>query len=34
MKEMGAVMKIAMSKLAGRSADGKLVSEAVKSRLS
>lgn len=34
MKEMGAVMKIAMSKLAGKSADGKLVSEAVKSRLS
>ena len=34
MKEMGAVMKAAMAKLAGKSADGKLVSEAVKSRLS
>ena len=34
MKEMGAVMKATMAKLAGKSADGKLVSEAVKSRLS
>ena len=34
MKDMGAVMKAAMAKLAGKSADGKLVSEAVKSRLS
>jgi uncharacterized protein len=33
MKEMGTVMKAAMVKLAGKSADGKLVSEAVKSRL-
>ena len=34
MKEMGVVMKAAMAKLTGKSADGKLVSEAVKSRLS
>src|SRR5436305_7044095 len=34
MKEMGAVMKAAMAKLAGKSADGKAVSEAVKSKLS
>ena len=34
MKDMGAVMKAAIAKLAGKSADGKLVSEAVKSRLS
>ena len=34
MKDMGAVMKAAMANLAGKSADGKLVSEAVKSRLS
>ncbi|MEP6847217.1 MAG: GatB/YqeY domain-containing protein [Acidobacteriota bacterium] len=32
-KDMGLVMKATMAKLAGRSADGKLVSEAVKSRL-
>src|SRR6185436_9522916 len=30
MKEMGAVMKTAMAKLAGKNADGKLVSETVK----
>jgi len=34
MKDMGAVMKAAMAKLAGRSADGKAVSEAVKRKLS
>src|SRR5689334_8521062 len=34
MKEMGAVMKAALARLAGRNADGKAVSEAVKSRLS
>jgi uncharacterized protein len=34
MKEMGTLMKAAMAKLAGKSADGKLVSEAVKSKLS
>lgn len=34
MKDMGTVMKAAMAKLAGKSADGKMVSEAVKSRLS
>ncbi len=34
MKDMGAVMKATMANLAGRSADGKLVSEAVKARLS
>lgn len=33
MKDMGAVMKATMAHLAGRSADGKAVSEAVKSRL-
>src|SRR5205814_8079737 len=30
MKDMGAVMKIAMAKLTGKNADGKLVSETVK----
>jgi uncharacterized protein YqeY len=34
MKDMGAVMKAALANLAGKTADGKLVSEAVKSRLS
>ncbi|HLM60687.1 MAG TPA: GatB/YqeY domain-containing protein [Pyrinomonadaceae bacterium] len=34
MKEMGAVMKAAQAKLAGKSADGKLVSETVKAKLS
>ena len=34
MKEMGVVMKAAMAKLQGKSADGKLVSEAVKAKLS
>ncbi|MEP7148633.1 MAG: GatB/YqeY domain-containing protein [Acidobacteriota bacterium] len=34
MKDMGSVMKAAMAKLAGISADGKLVSEAVKAKLS
>jgi uncharacterized protein YqeY len=33
MKEMGAVMKAALSKLAGRNADGRIVSEAVKAKL-
>ncbi len=33
MKEMGAVMKAALARLAGRNADGKVVSEAVKARL-
>jgi len=33
-KEMGAVMKAAQAKLAGKSADGKLVSETVKAKLS
>ena len=32
--QMGAVMKAAMAKLQGKSADGKMVSEAVKSKLS
>ncbi len=32
-KEMGAVMKAAQAKLAGKSADGKIVSEIVKARL-
>ena len=32
-KEMGAVMKAAQAKLAGKSADGKIVSEAVKRML-
>ena len=34
MKDMGGVMKAAMAKLAGKSADGKMVSEAVKAKLS
>jgi len=34
MKDMGTVMKTAMAHLAGKAADGKLVSEAVKARLS
>ena len=34
MKDMGTVMKTAMARLAGKSADGKAVNEAVKSRLS
>jgi uncharacterized protein YqeY len=34
MKDMGNVMKAAMAKLAGKSADGKAVNEAVRSRLS
>ena len=34
MKDMGTVMKAAMANLAGRSADGKAVSEAVKAKLS
>jgi uncharacterized protein YqeY len=34
MKEMGVVMKAAMAKLHGKNADGKMVSEAVKARLS
>jgi uncharacterized protein len=34
MKEMGLVMKAALAKLAGKTADGKLVSETVKSKLS
>lgn len=33
MKEMGAVMKAAQAKLAGKSADGKTISETVKSKL-
>ena len=33
LKEMGAVMKAAQGKLAGRSADGRTVSEVVKARL-
>jgi uncharacterized protein len=33
MKDMGAVMKATMAHLAGKSADGKLVSEAVKAKL-
>jgi len=33
MKDMGTVMKAAMSHLTGKSADGKLVSETVKSKL-
>src|ERR687886_1756089 len=32
-KEMGAVMKAALARLAGRNADGKTVSEAVKAKL-
>ena len=34
MKDMGAVMKVTQAKLAGKSADGKTVSEAVKAKLS
>jgi len=34
MKDMGAVMKATQAKLAGKSADGRLVSEAVKAKLS
>lgn len=34
MKDMGAVMKAALANLAGKSADGKAVSDAVKARLS
>src|ERR1051325_270965 len=34
MKDMGAVMKAAMANLAGKNADGRAVSEAVKKRLS
>jgi uncharacterized protein YqeY len=34
MKDMGAVMKLTIAKLEGKSADGKAVSEAVKTRLS
>ena len=34
MKEMGTVMKAVQAKLVGKSADGKMVSEAVKARLS
>jgi len=34
MKEMGSVMKAALAKLQGKSADGKVVSEAVKAKLS
>ena len=34
MKDMGAVMKAVMAKLAGKSADGKALSEAVKAKLS
>jgi uncharacterized protein YqeY len=33
MKDMGAVMKAAQAKLAGKSADGKIVSQAVKAQL-
>ncbi|HKG13945.1 MAG TPA: GatB/YqeY domain-containing protein [Pyrinomonadaceae bacterium] len=33
MKEMGAVMKAAQARLAGRNADGRVVSEVVKSKL-
>ena len=33
MKDMGAVMKASMVKLAGKNADGKMVSEAVKKKL-
>jgi uncharacterized protein YqeY len=34
MKEMGALMRAAQAKLAGRNADGRVVSEVVKSKLS
>jgi uncharacterized protein YqeY len=33
MKEMGQVMKAALAKLEGKTADGRAVSEAVKSKL-
>jgi uncharacterized protein YqeY len=33
MKDMGAVMKASMAKLAGKNADGKIVSETVKKKL-
>jgi uncharacterized protein YqeY len=33
LKEMGALMKAAMARLAGRNADGRVVSEVVKSKL-
>ena len=33
MKDMGGVMKAAMARLAGKNADGKMVSESVKSKL-
>lgn len=33
LKDMGAVMKAALAKLAGKTADGKLVSETVKAKL-
>jgi uncharacterized protein YqeY len=33
MKDMGAVMKVVMANLAGKNADGRAVSEAVKARL-
>ncbi|HEX3557573.1 MAG TPA: GatB/YqeY domain-containing protein [Pyrinomonadaceae bacterium] len=33
MKEMGALMKAAMARLAGRNADGRTISEVVKSKL-
>jgi uncharacterized protein YqeY len=33
MKEMGAVMKATLARLAGKNADGKMVSDAVKARL-
>jgi len=34
MKDMGAVMKVSMAKLAGKNAEGRLVSETVKKKLS
>lgn len=34
LKDMGAVMKAALARLAGRNADGRVVSEVVKSKLS
>jgi uncharacterized protein len=34
MKDLGGVMKAAMAKLAGKNADGKMVSETVKAKLS
>jgi uncharacterized protein YqeY len=33
MKDMGTVMKAALAHLAGKSADGRIVSETVKSKL-